>query len=120
MLGLLWTYNKMHGIKTKIKKQGCFWTWRNAYFSLFTDRSLPTNLLPFNTPPGSHAKVGNASLLCIYFYSYESIFTACLALFGVMVLCLHIAYDITYISRTPILAYFTVLSINDSIDRSLS
>jgi hypothetical protein len=36
------------------------------------------------------------------------------------VLCLHAAYDITYITRTRILGYFPALSINDSVDHCLS
>jgi len=38
----------------------------------FTDRILPTNFLPFSVPPGSHAKVGNASFPYTYFYSLFS------------------------------------------------
>lgn len=49
------------------------------------------------------------------------IFTACSALFSVYgVVFTHTAYDITHITRTRILAYFPALSINDSVDHSLS
>jgi hypothetical protein len=64
-----------------------------------------------------HAKVGNTSFPFIYFLQcYGIIVIACIVLLGVYVdLCLHITYHISYIIRTHILAYFLLLSINDSV-----